>query len=162
MVKRPKHLGFKLGLKVHIGRPSFITKATPDASKVRDVVYVALLAGKSGALKKGDALKIGQTGGTLRRRWRGIVGIFDPSRRLRNNEKDDRDKFLKVAKGKEISVWMREAGKIEIPYAKGLTRVIFSTRAAEEEFLDEYYQPSLGKRLNSGRPTKPTKFRGPN
>ncbi len=43
---------------------------------------------------------------------------------------------------------MKAAGKIEIPYAKGLTRSLFSTRGAEEEFLDQYYQPKLGIPLN--------------
>jgi hypothetical protein len=44
MVKHPKQLGFKLGLKIRIGEPACITKKLPDASTVRDVVYVALLA----------------------------------------------------------------------------------------------------------------------
>ena len=158
MVKHPKQLGFKLGVKIHIGRPAHMTKPTPDARKVLGVVYVALLAEKRGPLKKGDALKIGQTNRSLESRWRGIVGIFEPGRKLRSNEKNDRKKWLKVAKGKEVSVWMREAGKIEIPYAKGLTRSIFSSRGAEEEFLDEYYEPKSGKRLNSRQPRKPTEF----
>ncbi len=148
MVKHPKELGFSLDLVIRIGEPAFITKDTPDASTVRDVVYVALLAENSGPLEKGDALKIGQTKGSLMSRWGGIVDIFQPRRKLRKNVKADRDKFLKVANGKEVSVWMKAAGKIEIPYAKGLTRSLFSTRGAEEEFLDQYYQPKLGIPLN--------------
>ena len=149
MLKHPKDLGFKLGLKIRIGRPAYITKPTPpDASTLRDVVYVALLAEDSGPLEKGDTLKIGQAKGSLMSRWGRIVGIFKRGRKLRNNEKNDRRKFLKVANGKEVSVWMKEAGKIKIPYTKGLTRSLFSTRGAEEEFLDQYYQPKLGIRLN--------------
>ena len=147
MVKHPKALGFSLGLVIRIGEPAFMTKDTPDASTVRDVVYVALLAENSGPLEKGDALKIGQAKGSLMSRWRGIVGLFQ-RRKLRDNEKADRSKFLEVANGKEVSVWMKAAGKIEIPYAKGLTQSLFSTRGAEEEFLDQYYQPKLGIPLN--------------
>jgi hypothetical protein len=132
------------------------------ASTVRGVVYVALLAGKRGALKKGDALKIGQAGGSLESRWQGIVGIFKSGRKLSDNERNDRNKFLKVAQGKEVSVWMRKAGKIEIRYAQRLALTTFSSRGAEEEFLDEYYQPKLGKRLNSRQSEKLTKSPCPN
>jgi hypothetical protein len=148
MVKHPKQLGFKLGLKIRIGKPARITKDTPVASAVHDVVYVALLAEGSRRLKKGDALKIGQAKGSLKSRWGRIVGIFKPDRKLRNNEKNDLRKWLEVANAKEISVWMKAAEKIEIPYAKSLTRRLFSARWTEEEFLDQYYRPTLGKPLN--------------
>ena len=148
MVKHPKELGFSLGLVIRIGERALITKGTPDASTVRDIVYVALLAENSGPLEKGDALKIGQAKGSLMSRWGPIVGIFKPGRKLRNNEKEDLRKWLKVANGKDVSVWMKAAGKTEIHYAKGLTRSLFSTRGAEEEFLDQYYQPKLGIPLN--------------
>ncbi len=148
MIKHPRELGFKLGLVIRIGEPAFITKEMPDASKLRDVVYVALLAENSRSLEKGNALKIGQAKGSLMSRWGPIVGIFKPGRKLRNNEKEDLRKWLKVANGKDVSVWMKAAGKTEIHYAKGLTRSLFSTRGAEEEFLDQYYQPKLGIPLN--------------
>lgn len=146
-VKHPQQLGFKLGLKIRIGKPARITREMRDAWTVRDVVYVALLAENSRSLKKGDALKIGQAKGSLMSRWRGIVGLFQ-RRKLRKNEKEDRRKWLDVANRKEVSVWMKRAGKTKIPYAKGLTRSRFSTRGAEEEFLDQYYQPKLGQALN--------------
>jgi len=155
MVKHPEQLGFELGLKIRIGQPASIMDATPDASTVRDVVYVALLAEDRGPLKKGQALKIGQAAGTLMRRWMGIRRIFNPHRNLRPNEKNDLRKWLKVANGKEVFVWMKAAGKTQIPYAKGLTQRLFSTRGAEEEFLDWYYVPSVGKRL-SGEATAET------
>jgi hypothetical protein len=147
MLKHPEELGFTLGLIIRIGEPASIRTETPDASKVRDIVYVALLAENRGPLEKGDALKIGQTKGSLMGRWGPIAAIFQRGN-LRNNEKDDRTKWLKVANGKEVSLWMRAAGKFEIPYAKGLTRSLFSIRGAEEEFLDQYYQPKLGIPLN--------------
>ena len=115
---------------------------------------MALLAENNGPLKKGDVLKIGQAGDTLWSRWRGIVGIFERGRKLRDNEKNDLRKWLEVAGGKDVFVWMKAAGKIEIPYAKGLTTSRFSTRCAEEEFLDQYYEPKLGMMLN--RITTPT------
>jgi hypothetical protein len=152
MVKHPEQLGFTLGLTFRIGEPDSITKETPDASTVRNVVYVALLTKNSGRLKKGDVLKIGQSKGSLMRRWGGIVGTFKPDRKLRNFEKSDVKKWLEVANGKEVSVWMKVAGEIEIPYAKGLTQSVFSTRWAEEEFLDQYYEPKLGIALNSRQP----------
>lgn len=153
MVKHPEELGFKLGLKVHIGQPARIMWADRAASTTRDVVYVALLD-DSRRLNKGDALKVGQAG-SLKRRWQGIVAIFEPHRKLRDNEKSDRSKLLEFANGKEISVWMKEAGKTEIPYAKGLTKTnAFSTRCAEEEFLDQYYEPKFGKPLNRERTTE--------
>ena len=99
MVKHPKQLGFKLALKIRIGRLTLITRATPDASTVPDVVYVALLAENSGSLEKGDALKIGQAKGSLMSRWGRIVGIFKRGRKLRNNEKNDRRKWLEVPNG---------------------------------------------------------------
>jgi hypothetical protein len=89
MVKHPEQLGFKLGLKIRIGQPASITQATPAASTVRDVVYVALLTEDSRRLKKRDALKIGQAKGSLKSRWGRIVGIFKPDKKLRNNEKND-------------------------------------------------------------------------
>lgn len=111
------------------------------------VVYVALFTEETGPLEKEDALKIGQTNNTLMSRWKPVVGIFRRDA-LRDNETEDRRKWLNIANGKEISVWMKPAGKIEIPYAQGLTRSLFSTRCAEEEFLDQYYQPKLGVALN--------------
>jgi hypothetical protein len=142
MVKHPEELGFKPGLKIRIGEPAEIIERSPDASTVKDVVYVALLSENVRPLEKGDALKIGQTKGTLRQRWERTLGIFRRDT-LRDNEKEDRRKFLERANGKEISVWMKAAGKTEIPYSKGLTQNHFSTRCAEEDFLDEYYQPNL-------------------
>src|SRR6266567_357969 len=107
MVKHPKQLGFKFALKIYIGRPACIRKPTRDAKTVfgHGVVYVALLTETRGSIKKGDALKIGQAGGSLMDRWKRIVGIFKRGRRLRDNEKNDRKKWLKVAGGKEVSVW---------------------------------------------------------
>jgi hypothetical protein len=148
MPKHPRKLGFELGLKIRIGQPTSITRKTDSALKVRNVVYVALLGQGSRMLKRGEALKIGQAKGSLISRWKGIVGIFNPDRKLRDNEKEDCRKWLAAANGKMVSVWMKRAGKCVIPYAKGLTRSRFSTRAAEEEFLDEYYQPKLGIPLN--------------
>lgn len=146
MVKHPEELGFKLGLTIRIGEPTLITKETPDASTLRDVVYVALLAENNRTLGKRDVLKIGQTTNFMGR-WRGIVSLFKRDK-LRKNEKDDRRKWLEVADGKEVEIWVKAAGKIEIPYAGGLTKSSFSTRGAEEEFLDQYYQPKLGIKLN--------------
>jgi hypothetical protein len=149
MVKHPKQLDFVFGLDIRIGRPAVIKSISRDAQKVCDVVYVALLPKGRRSLKKGDVLKIGQTERTLEKRWKGIAGIFKPGRRLRKNERLDRDKWLKAAKGKDVSVWMRQAGRFTIPYAKGLKQSVFSSRGAEEEFLDEYYVPKLGRQLGS-------------
>lgn len=41
-----------------------------------------------------------------------------------------------------------KAGEYEIPYAKGLSQSHFSMRWAEQEFLDQYYQPKIGRQLN--------------
>jgi hypothetical protein len=147
MVKHPEELGFKLGLRIRIGEPACITSNMPDSLAVRDVVYVALFAESDRPLKKGDAFRVGQTKGHLIGRWRSAATIFG-GRRLKPNEKEDRRKWLEVAAGKDVEVWMKAAGKIEIPYAKGLTQSLFSTRDAEEEFLDQYYEPKVGKRLN--------------
>ena len=144
MVKHPKELGFKLGLRIQIGEPAEIIERRPDAEAVKDVVYVTLLSDNGGPLEKGDALKIGQTKGNLVDRWRGIEGIFNRDKdTLRRSVRRDREKWLEVADRKDVSVWMREAGKTEVSYAKGLTQSLFSTRCAEEDFLDEYYQPNL-------------------
>ena len=148
MLVHPKDLGFEVGLRIRIAEPALIIQTTPMASTVRNVVYVALFTEETGPLEKGDALKIGQTNKTLMSRWKPVVGIFGRDA-LRNNEKDDRRKWLKCAQGKDVSVWMKPAGKIEIPYAKGLTSSLFSTRCAEEEFLDQYYQPKLGIALTA-------------
>jgi hypothetical protein len=148
-VKHPKKLGFKLVLEVRFGERE-IKKVTPDASTICDVVYVALLAENGRSLKKGDVVKVGQTGqtkGSLMHRWKGIVGLFQ-GRKLKKNEREDRRRLLKAAKRKKVSVWAKAACKIKIPYAKGLTLSHFSARGAEEEFLDQYYQPRFGRRLN--------------
>jgi len=149
MVQHPEQLGFKLGLKIHIGTPACITVEMPEAARFHDagLVYVALLAESSGPLKKGDALKIGRTRKSLKSRWRRTVGIFNRDN-LRNYEMNDRRKWLlacnlllpaDVANGKEVSVWMRVAG---IPYA-GLTQNLFRDIQAEEQFLDQYYVPRV-------------------
>jgi hypothetical protein len=145
--KHPKQLGFEFGLTIRISQPAYITESAP-ASAFSDVVYVALLAEDSRPpFKKGDVLKIGQTGKTLMERWDGIRRIFELDKRLKPTEEIARKKWLEAAEGKDVSVWVKAAGKIEIPYAKGLTQSFFSTRGAEEEFLDRYYLPIIGQRL---------------
>jgi hypothetical protein len=146
MVKHPEELGFELGLKIRIGEPALIP-ARYDPSKLHDVVYVAVLTEEGRPFQKRDVLKIGQTGRTLIARWTGIAGIFSRDK-LRVNEKEDRRKWLEAANGKEVFVWVRKAGEFEIPYAKELSQSRFSTRWMEEEFLDQYYQPKLGIKLN--------------
>jgi hypothetical protein len=144
MLKHPQELGFTLGLKLFIDQPASIIH-TPDAS-IRDVVYVALF-GEDRTLEKGSALKIGQTKGTALNRWRSIASLFTRNN-LRGNEIQDRKKLQDVTQGREVVVWVRPAGKTSIPYAHGLTNHEFSTRSAEEEFLDEYYEPKLGTALS--------------
>lgn len=144
MLKHPQELGFTLGLKLFVDQPLSITH-TPDGS-IRDVVYVALFADDR-TLEKGDALKVGQTRGTVLNRWRGIAKLFT-SGNLRPNEIQDRKQLQELAQGKEVVVWIRPAGKTSIPYAHGLTHHEFSTRSAEEEFLDEYYEPKFGSSLS--------------
>lgn len=134
MVKHPEQLGFKLGLRIHIGKPASVTTESPDAKTVRDVVYVALLTKNIRPLKKGDAIRVGQTGGTLMRRWLGIAGIFNRAH-VRQNEQRDRERLLQEADGKEVFVWMKKAGKIKIPYTKGLTQSDFSSRGRKKYFL---------------------------
>lgn len=146
MVKHPRELGFKLGLRIRIGKPARITGE--PAAKTKDVVYVALLAGRSGTVNKRDVLKVGQTGRTLMQRWQGIMRIFDPKRKLRSNEREDRRKWLEAASGRDVWVWVKRAENVKIPYAKGLVERRFSTRCAEEEFLDEYYRPRIGMPLH--------------
>jgi hypothetical protein len=147
MLKHPRELGFTPGLTIRIGEPAHIMEKKSEAG-IRDVVYIALFATQKGKLKKGDALKVGQTGGTLEGRWKGIREIFKPGRRLRANVESDRKKWLDAANKKEVLVWMKPAEKIKLPYVDGLTRNRFSIRCAEEEFLDQYYEPRLGKTLN--------------
>lgn len=51
MVKHPKQLGFELGLRIRIGEPAHIA-AKYESSKLRDVVYVALLHEHGKSFKK--------------------------------------------------------------------------------------------------------------
>jgi hypothetical protein len=147
MVTHPEQLGFVLGLKIRIGQDASMVE-TDVARKVFPfgVVYVALFADQGTRLKKGDALKIGQTAKSLKSRWALTLGIFKPGRKLRGYEIEDRDEWLAKAQGKEVCVWMKPAGEIKIPYAEKLTRQHFSTRLAEEEFLDWYYCPRSRRR----------------
>jgi hypothetical protein len=144
-LKHPKELGFKLAYKILIDEPAQLVEETPEASANRDVVYIALLNDEP--LEKGSALKVGQSN-NLKVRWREIIGIFGRAG-LQNNEREDRRRWLEVARGKKIAVWVEPAGQIEIPWARGLTESTFSTRCAEEEFLDQYYEPKLGQRIGS-------------
>jgi hypothetical protein len=148
-VKHPRQLGFTLAFKVRLNSrdPKLIDDAV---AKVRDAVYVAIPSEGDDRLfiNKGYAVRVGQVGGTVLGRWRGILGIFGADRKLRENEKSDRDKLKKAVGRKELSIWVRKARDIAVPYAKGLTKKnSFSTRWAEEVFLDEYYRPSVGMRL---------------
>jgi hypothetical protein len=77
MLKHPQELGFTLGLKIRIDESASITTRTFDAS-MSDVVYVALFAEETTRLEKGEALKVGQTKGSLMNRWKGIAGTFKP------------------------------------------------------------------------------------
>ena len=144
-LKHPKELGFRLASKILIDEPAEPVEVMSDASLSRDAVYVALLSDDE-PLEKGTALKVGQSN-DLKARWRGIVGIFRRAK-LRNNEREDRRRWLETASGKKIDVWVKPAGQIEIPWARGLTQSTFSIRCAEEEFLYQYYEPKLGKKLN--------------
>jgi hypothetical protein len=140
-------LGFKLGLKIRIGQPAPIEIMSDDVLRC-DVVYVAIFADQRKPLIKGDALRVGQTKRNLLHRWNGIAATFSRDN-LRKNEVSDRSKWLKVANGKWVSVWVKQARKIKIPYAPdGLKTYRFSARCAEEEFLDRYYEPRLGIKLN--------------
>ncbi len=140
MLEHPKALGFELGLIIHIDEPAQITKEEP-AAKRSDVVYVALLKENDGPLEKGVALKVGETGGTLLKRWKDFRRIFGPS--ARPNEISDARKWLEVAKGQEVAVWVKEPGEIEISYARGLLRSSICSRLVEEAFWDHYYQPRV-------------------
>ena len=115
MVKHPRQLGFKLALKVDF-HASDLTVVDAAAAKTRDVVYVAI-PGDSGSarLNKRDAIKVGQTGKTLKARWKRTLHIFLEGANIRPNEKNDAINLLKCANSKEVSVWMRKAGKNSSP-----------------------------------------------
>jgi NAD(P)H-dependent flavin oxidoreductase YrpB (nitropropane dioxygenase family) len=145
MVEHPKRLGFRLGLKFCITPKGVEYKNYCKISEEKDVVYVALFAGAHMRHKKNEVIKVGQTGRRLKDRWEGTLGIFKPTRKkLRNNEREDRRKWLEKAKGKEVDVWVKKAGKIK--YGKGLQ---ISTRWSEEEFFIRYYLPREVQRLKS-------------
>ncbi len=148
MVKHRSDWSFKLGLKLHIGKPACITHVEmPEAATRHDagLVYVALLAESNGRLK-GMPSRIGRTGASLKSRWRRTLGIFN-RHHLRDYEKKDRKKWLvackllpaEVANGKEVSVWMRVAGT---PYV-GLRQGPFPDMKAEVKYLDQYYEPRV-------------------
>jgi len=153
MLKHPKELDFELGLTIYIDEPARIT-AKLGASRKSDVVYVALLKDGSRPLEKGDALKVGQTGQTLLKRWTGTVGIFnrDVSKLKNDSVRNDRRKWLEAAKGKEVSVWVKEPGEIEISYAKGLITSRVTSRWVEEAILDHYYQPKVREQQDKEAP----------
>ncbi len=139
MLKHPKQLGFKLGLTVQIARPAKVT-LTPLAL-TKDVVYVALVAGKIKPLKKGEALRVGQTRKSLGARWRSGVSVLG-TRRLRPNERQDRMRWLDAANGKKIEVWVKQAEQFKIPYAKELLLVVFLLGAQKRSFSTIIMNPS--------------------
>jgi hypothetical protein len=144
MAKHPEKIsGFKLGLTFRIHQNRVQDSVYKKPSYTKDVVYVALLAGSHEHLKKSEIIKVGQTSGTLMDRWKRTLSIFNPAKKsLRDNEKEDRRKWLKQANGKEVHVWVKKAGKIKINY-KGLPKQFhqkfYSKRWAEEELLHDYY-----------------------
>lgn len=148
MIKHPQFLGFKLGLKFRIAPEGVKYEEYFNASEQENVVYVALLAGAYKHLKKDEVIKVGQTGRSMKSRWVGTLGIFNPKRNLRKNEKEDRRRWLNAAKKREVHVWVRPAKNMKMKYGKEISLTV-STRWAEEEYLDKYYRTKKGQRMES-------------
>ncbi|MDH4983471.1 hypothetical protein [Hyphomicrobium sp. D-2] len=116
----------------------------PCAKTSSDLVYVALR-------EDGAALKIGATGGTLHYRWYGILRLLnaDVTRHsYRPNEWDDRASWLHHLGRQPFEVWLRPAAKVSVSYLTGYERTL-SLRHAEEDYLDAYYCPLIGKSLDT-------------
>jgi hypothetical protein len=137
MLKHPQELGFTLGLKLLIDKPASI-KHTPDAL-IRDVVYVALFADDK-TLEKSTALKVGQTKGNVLSRWRGIARLFTRCN-LRENEIQDRKKLQEFARGKEVAVWIKPAGKTSL-VRRVLHITSFPPEARRRNFWTSITSPS--------------------
>jgi hypothetical protein len=143
-MKHPREFGFVEGVIADVsadGRPEVILVS--DEAKVKSpVVYV-------GIIEDGPVLKVGVSGHGLAARWKGILGVMNQDiwHRLRPNEVADGKRLIEHAAGKRISVWLKRPIRVSIPYAHGLVQGDFCARHAEETFLDQYYSPLFGKRL---------------
>lgn len=142
--KHPSQLGFALGLEVIVDANGFpaIVSASEAANIKQPVVYVGLIEG-------GPVLKVGISKHGLAARWKGILGVMDQSiwPRLRPNEKRDGERLIEHTTGRNLSIWLKQPIRVQIPYAAELVDGDFCGRHAEEMFLDRYYQPVFGQRL---------------
>ena len=144
----PEQLGFHLGLEAWVSSVGKIeaSRWSSDAKTVRDIVYVAIGA-------NGAALKIGQTGKTLYFRWYGIlrlIGAEPDTHKFRPNEWRDRDRWRNHVLGSNFTVWFKTCQQVPLEYKDGKTRII-SLRLAEEDYLDFYFRPLIGRRLDTRR-----------
>jgi hypothetical protein len=123
------------------GFPTIISVS--EAANIKQpVVYVGLIDG-------GPVLKVGISKRGLAARWNGILGVMDKSvwHRLRPNEKRDGERLIEHATGRNLSIWLKQPIRVQIPYATDFFEGDFCGRHAEEMFLDSYYQPVFGQRI---------------
>jgi len=147
--RHPKECGFRLGLTAAVsGNAQIDARWEPEAKTIADLVYVAIRS-------DGAILKIGATGGTLHRRWRSILHLISAERgeRLyRENEWVDRDRWREEICGRKFEVWFKPAEKHALHYLIGSERLA-SLRHTEEDYLDAYYCPLIGKKLDTRKRT---------
>jgi hypothetical protein len=141
----PRERGFHLGLTAQVDRDGRVQCAwEPPARLVHDLVYVAVRSDD-------EVLKIGSTGGTLHGRWHKILKLVAAGRgerRYRPNEWADRDSWRREVCGFRFAVWFKPAERHTLAYLDGHTQIV-SLRHAEEDYLDAYYCPRIGKLLDS-------------
>jgi hypothetical protein len=140
--KHPREFGFRLGLTARVsGTGQIEAEWQPEVKKLRDLVYVAVRS-------DGTILKVGETGGTLRSRWSGILRLIAAApeqRRYRANEWKARDKWRGQVLGRSFEVWCKPPDLVRLEYC-GIPMTVRS-RQAEEAFLDCYCHPLIGKTL---------------
>lgn len=142
--QHPKEFGFQNGLNIEVsghGNLKF-KELTPLARTVKDVVYVAILE------PGGECLKVGISEGNLLIRWRATCKTFDklPGVResLRKHETAYGESIVSFAKNKTIQVWFKSSERNKLSY---VDRYV-SMRSGEEDFLDDYYEPCMGRKLS--------------
>ncbi|MGB6119523.1 MAG: hypothetical protein WBF87_15010 [Mesorhizobium sp.] len=145
--KHPQEFGFGLGIRLVAGgrAATSIDLITPAAKLSQSVVYVAILP-------DGRALKVGIASRGLWSRWKGIIGVMKlpaDTRYLEPHEVRHGDSLNKFASGSVVEVWFKPAEMISLSYTKGWPLAKFCAAAAEEEFLDSYYQPLFGRALST-------------
>jgi hypothetical protein len=142
----PRDVGFQLGLEAQFSEDWSEVNAVRHAEDVKDIVYVVIGG-------DGKYLKVGQSGSTLWSRWNPVLNLIaGRTNSPRPSEGKFRDRWRAELPGRKMEIWFKRAEKVTLTYLGETDQV--SGRGSEEIYLDRYYDPVIGTKLDGRRSRK--------